>query len=70
MKDFWGVKKGQKQKRIPKRNTPEYHQYKIAIDTVKNPLKGKFLGGPNESEAIAILKNKFGYTDKDIKNLQ
>lgn len=46
------------------------HQLKIAIDTVKNPLKGKFLGGPSEEEAIEILKNKFGYSDDDIKKLK
>ncbi len=46
------------------------HQYKILIDTIKNPLKGKFLGGPTEEEAIEILKNKYGYTDADIEKLR
>lgn len=46
------------------------HQYKILIDTIKNPLKGKFLGGPTEEEAIEILKNKYGYTDADIEKLK
>lgn len=46
------------------------HQYKILIDTIKNPLKGKFLGGPTEEDAIEILKNKYGYTDADIEKLR
>ncbi len=53
----------------PKKGSPEYKQYKIAIDTVKNPDKS-LLGGPSEEEAIEILKKKFGYTDKDIQKLQ
>ncbi len=27
---------------------PEKHQLRIAKDTIKNPLKGKFLGGPTK----------------------
>jgi hypothetical protein len=51
-------------------NPADKNQLKIAIDTVKNPNKGRFLGGPTEAEAIEILKTKFDYTDKDIKKLQ
>lgn len=46
------------------------HQKKIAIDTVKNPMKGKLLGGMSEKEAIKILKTKFGYSDSQIEKLQ
>lgn len=53
----------------PKKGTPEWHQHRIAVDTVKNPNKA-LLGGPSEKEAIKTLKKKFGYTDKDIKKLQ
>lgn len=49
--------------------TPEKHQLKIAKDTIKNPLKGKFLGGPSAEEAEKTLK-KFGYTDNEIKKLK
>jgi len=56
-------------KRIPKRYTPDWYQYRICIDTVKNPLKGYFLGGPTQEEAIDIIKSKFGFTNKDIKKL-
>ena len=45
------------------------HQLKILLDTIRNPLKGKFLGGPTVFEAKNILKLKFGYTDEDITNV-
>jgi len=57
------------EKKSPKKGTPEDKQYKIAVDTVKNPDKS-LLGGPSEKEAIETLKKKFGYSDKDIKKLQ
>jgi hypothetical protein len=57
-------------KKIPKKGTPEWHQHKIAVDTVKNPLKGTFFGGPTSTEAEYILRYKFGYTDKDIIKLK
>ena len=50
--------------------SPDAHQKKIAIDTVKNPMKGKFLGGPSAEEAEEILRKKFGYTDAQIKKLK
>ena len=46
------------------------HQLKIAIDTVKNPLKGKFLGGPSAKEAEKTLRTKYKYTDKMIAKLK
>ena len=52
------------------KNIVEKHLKKIAIDTVKNPMKGLLLGGPSEEEAVNILKTKFGYTDKQIERLQ
>jgi hypothetical protein len=51
------------------KDVPSKHQLKIAIDTVKNPNKS-MLGGPSEQEAIKILKDKFKYSDEDIKKLQ
>lgn len=57
------------EKKIPKKGTPDYHQHKIAVDTIKNPMKGKFLGGPSEEEAKEILMDKFGYTLEDINKL-
>jgi hypothetical protein len=47
----------------------DYHQHKIAVDTVRNPLKGQFLGGPSADEAKATLRGKFGYSDADIAKL-
>ena len=45
------------------------HQLKILVDTVRNPDRW-LLGGPNESQAIQILKIKFNYSDKKIKAIQ
>lgn len=58
------------EKSTPKKGTADYHQHKIAVDTVKNPMKGKFLGGPSADEAEETLKTKFGYTQKDIDKLK
>lgn len=49
--------------------TPDQHQKKILIDTVKNPLKS-LLGGPDAEESEKILRSKFGYTDKQIQALK
>jgi hypothetical protein len=46
------------------------HQLKICKDTVRNPLKGMFLGGPSASEAEQILRDKFGYIDEQIQKLK
>lgn len=48
---------------------PDMHQKRILIDTIKNPAKGMFLGGPSFAEAKEILMKKFGYTEQAIKNL-
>ena len=58
------------EKKVPKKGTPDYQQHKIAVDTVKNPLKGTFLGGPTATEAEKTLKTKFGYTQSDIDRLK
>jgi hypothetical protein len=49
---------------------PEDHQLKILKDTVKNPMKGKFLGGPSAEEAEKTLREKFHFTDKQITTLK
>lgn len=46
------------------------HEHAIAKDTVKNPLKGLFLGGPNANQAEATLRGKFGYNDDEISKLK
>lgn len=51
-------------------NTPDKHQERICRDTVKNPLKGLFLGGPSAEEAERILREKFGYNDQKIQKLK
>ena len=49
---------------------PDKHQLKILKDTIKNPAKGMFMGGPSAEEAEEILKTKFGYTDAQIKKMK
>jgi hypothetical protein len=51
-------------------SVPDQHQLRILKDTVKNPLKGKFLGGPSAEEAEETLRKKFKYTDKQIEDLK
>ena len=51
-------------------SVPDKHQLRVLKDTVKNPLKGVFLGGPSAEESEKILRDKFGYTDKQISNLK
>ena len=46
------------------------HQLRILIDTVKNPMKGKFMGGVSAEEAEEILKSKFNYTQDQIDKLK
>lgn len=58
------------ERRIPKKGTADYHQHKIAVDTIKTPMKGVFLGGPTAKEAEQILKTKFGYVQSDIDRLK
>jgi hypothetical protein len=48
---------------------PDMRQKRILIDTIKNPAKGMFLGGPSFASAKEILMKKFGYTEQAIKNL-
>ena len=44
------------------------HRLRIAIDTVKNPLKGAFLGGPSLQESVQYLLSK-GYTWNQLYKL-
>jgi hypothetical protein len=45
------------------------HELRIAVDTVRNPLKGVFLGGPTADQAEKILRH-YGYSDADIAKLR
>ena len=47
-------------KRRRKLSVPETHQLRIAKDTIKNPLKGVFLGGPSLADAKEIVKRLTG----------
>lgn len=51
------------------KNPAQYHQEKIACDTVKNPNKGLFLGGPSAKESEQFLRS-IGYADTDINKLK
>lgn len=48
----------------------ERHQLKILLDTVRNPMKGKFLGGPSAEKAEEVLRDTFGYSDAEIRKLK
>ena len=56
--------------KLPKKNTPEWHQYQIAKDTIKNPNKS-MLGGMSLEEAKIIVKkyNDGGFLDGADDNL-
>lgn len=45
------------------------HQKKIALDTVRNPLKAKFLGGMLVDEALTLLMTKHGLSKAHIARL-
>lgn len=51
-------------------NACDTNQKRICEDTLKNPLKGYFLGGVTEEEAESILRKKFGYNDVKISKLK
>jgi len=56
-------------KKLPVKGTPDWHKHKIALDTFKNPNKA-LMGGPSLDEAKKMLKQHFGYSDKDLKDLE
>jgi len=47
----------------------DQHQLKILRDTVRNPAKA-LMGGPTEAEAVRVLKEQFGYTNKQLDTLR
>lgn len=57
------------EKKVPKKGSPDYHQHKIAVDTVRNPIKS-FMGGPSAKEAEETLIKKFGYSKKEVDKLR
>jgi hypothetical protein len=57
-------------KRPSKNNPPDYHQHKILCDNVRNPMKALFLSNTTAEESEKTLREKFGYTDKDIEKLK
>ena len=50
-------------------NPADRHQLAICLDTLKNPNKGMFMGGPTYDESLEILKEKFGYSEEEIEKL-
>ena len=53
----------------PQRGTPDWHQHRISVDTVRNPAK-EIMGGPSAAEAEDTLRTKFGYSDEEIQKLK
>lgn len=58
------------EKKVPKKGSVDFNQHKIAVDTLKNPNKGLFMGGPSAKEAEETLMKKFGYTTQEINKLK
>lgn len=58
-----------KSKSVPKRGTPDYHEHKIAVDTVKNPNKGMFMDGPSVEEDQETPKSNYVYSSAVINKL-
>jgi len=56
-------------RKLPAKGTAEWHQHRIALDTLRNPKKA-LLGKPSLEEAKTMLKQHFGYSDKDLKDLE
>jgi nuclear transport factor 2 (NTF2) superfamily protein len=54
----------------PTKDDMAWHHHRIAVDTVKNPMKGQFLGGPTAEEAEKTLRDQYKYTDKEIAKLK
>ena len=69
MKKIFASKGVASSRNIPQKGSPDWHEHKIAVDTVKNPAKA-FLGGPSYRESVEVLKEKFGYSDEDIAKLE
>ncbi len=53
-----------------KLSVADAHQLRILKDSVRNPLKGLFLGGPSAEEAEYILRSKFRFTSEQIQNMK
>ena len=53
-----------------KLSVADAHQLRILKDTVRNPLKGQFLGGPSAEEAERTLRSKFRLTSEQIRKLR
>ena len=53
-----------------KLSVADAYQLRILKDTVRNPLKGQFLGGPSAEEAEETLRSKFRFTSEQIRNLK
>src|SRR5208282_746304 len=53
-----------------KLSVADAHQLRILKDTVRNPLKGQFLGGPSAEEAEHTLRSKFRFTSEQIRKLK
>ena len=49
-------------------NPFDYHRKKIALRTVKFPMEGYFLGGPDLSESVRYLRS-LGYSMAQLKKL-
>ena len=66
---YYGLPPKGKQAARKPQGVVERNQLKVLLDTVRNPAKGMFLGGPSAEEAEEILREKYKYTDAEIAKL-
>ncbi len=50
-------------------NPAAWHEHRIAVDTVRNPMKS-FLGGPSAEQAAQTLRQRYAYSDSEIESLR
>lgn len=51
-------------------NIFDFHRIKILKDNVRNPLKALFLSNTTADESEKILRNEYGFTNKQIEALK
>lgn len=51
-------------------STADRHRLRICLDSVRFPRKARFLGGPAPEEAERVLREVFGFSQRQIDRLR
>lgn len=51
---------------LKRRNPAAYHQARICWDNLANPMKGRILGGPTDTDAVEILV-RLGFDPRKVQ---